>query len=43
MHAASPYIANVSADQGFERLVKPAVQGTENVLGKGLLMISQGL
>ena len=31
------------ASEAAEKLIGPAVQGTENVLGKGLMFISQGL
>jgi nucleoside-diphosphate-sugar epimerase len=33
MHVASPYLLNVSKAQVDDKLMRPAVQGTENVLG----------
>lgn len=35
LHTASPYVVNVPLAEVQERLIKPAVAGTENVLGEG--------
>lgn len=36
IHTAAPYVANVTGKQGYEKLVVPALQGVENVLGAPL-------
>lgn len=42
IHTASPFLANVSASQAQERLIKPALLGTSNVLGEswGLTLLA---
>lgn len=36
LHTASPYVVNVPLAEVQEKLIKPAVAGTENVLGEGI-------
>ena len=35
LHTASPYVVSVPLAEVQEKLIKPAVAGTENVLGEG--------